>query len=143
MYSEPCARLTMSMMPNTSVRPAASKNSIRPNCRPFSSCSSMSIESIAKACSAAHPALLRVGVAVLFHHGTDELVGHLPLFIPDDLAQVVILDREVIGVERERTTHRGKVGLLQGLAQRILVLEIAVYLLDGGVDQLGRVIAAR
>src|SRR6185369_15989052 len=27
------------MMPNTSVRPAASRNSSRPNCRPFSDCS--------------------------------------------------------------------------------------------------------
>src|SRR5882672_12137416 len=39
MYSEPCARLTKSMMPNTSVSPAASRNSSRPNCRPFSDCS--------------------------------------------------------------------------------------------------------
>src|SRR6185295_9589701 len=39
MYSEPCARFTMFMMPNTSVRPAAIRNSITPYCRPFSSCS--------------------------------------------------------------------------------------------------------
>src|SRR2546427_10467000 len=39
MYSEPCARLTRFMMPNTSVSPAAMRNSITPNCRPFSSCS--------------------------------------------------------------------------------------------------------
>src|SRR2546426_4087768 len=39
MYSEPCARLTRFMMPNTSVSPAAIRNSITPNCRPFSSCS--------------------------------------------------------------------------------------------------------
>src|SRR3546814_11220519 len=35
MYSEPCARLTKFMMPNTSVRPAAIRNSKIPNCRPF------------------------------------------------------------------------------------------------------------
>jgi hypothetical protein len=34
----------MSMMPNTSVRPAASRNSINPNCRPFSDCSTMRIQ---------------------------------------------------------------------------------------------------
>src|SRR6185503_3262119 len=39
MYSEPCARFTMFMMPNTSVSPAAIRNSITPYCRPFSSCS--------------------------------------------------------------------------------------------------------
>src|SRR4051795_1372332 len=39
MYSEPCARLTKSMMPNTSVSPAASRNSSRPNCNPFKNCS--------------------------------------------------------------------------------------------------------
>src|SRR5688572_10972942 len=44
MYSEPCARLIMSMMPNTSVRPAASRNSISPNCRPFSDCSRIRIQ---------------------------------------------------------------------------------------------------
>src|SRR4026208_2035142 len=35
MYSEPCARLTRSMIPNTSVNPAASMNSSRPNCGPL------------------------------------------------------------------------------------------------------------
>ena len=39
MYSEPCARLTRSMMPKTSVRPAASRNSSMPNCTPFKHCS--------------------------------------------------------------------------------------------------------
>src|SRR5688572_21411770 len=39
MYSEPCARFTMSMMPKISVRPAATRNSSRPSCRPFRHCS--------------------------------------------------------------------------------------------------------
>src|SRR3954465_6213109 len=30
------------MIPNTSVNPAASKNSSRPNCRPFKNCSTIS-----------------------------------------------------------------------------------------------------
>src|SRR4029079_4231185 len=43
MYSEPCARLTRSMIPNTSVNPAASMNSSRPNCRPLRHCSMNSV----------------------------------------------------------------------------------------------------
>src|SRR5258708_31285670 len=31
----------MSMMPNTSVSPAASRNSIKPSCSPFNSCSAI------------------------------------------------------------------------------------------------------
>src|SRR5258708_37194207 len=42
MWSEPCARLTKSIMANTSVNPAASKNSSRPNCNPFRNCSTTS-----------------------------------------------------------------------------------------------------
>ncbi|CFN66451.1 Uncharacterised protein [Bordetella pertussis] len=33
----------MSMMPNTRVRPAAIRNSINPNCRPFSNCSTINV----------------------------------------------------------------------------------------------------
>src|SRR5258708_22838555 len=39
MYSETCARLMKFMMPNTRVSPAAIRNSMTPNCRPFSVCS--------------------------------------------------------------------------------------------------------
>src|SRR5258708_18046558 len=42
MESEPCARVTKSMMPNTSATPAASRNSRRPNCNPFRNCSTTS-----------------------------------------------------------------------------------------------------
>ncbi len=38
----------MSMIPNTSVRPAASRNSISPNCRPFSVCSRIRIPDIGR-----------------------------------------------------------------------------------------------
>ena len=34
----------MSMMPNTSVSPAASRNSISPNCNPFRDCSTIRIQ---------------------------------------------------------------------------------------------------
>src|SRR5690554_6139914 len=36
MYIEPCARLTKFMMPKTSVRPAAMRNSRTPSCKPLS-----------------------------------------------------------------------------------------------------------
>src|SRR4029077_6898924 len=39
MYSEPCGRFTRFMMPKTSVRPAAIRNSITPSCSPLSVCS--------------------------------------------------------------------------------------------------------
>src|SRR6476661_1866730 len=35
MYCTPCARLMKSITPNTSVRPAAIRNSSTPSCRPF------------------------------------------------------------------------------------------------------------
>ena len=41
MYSDPCARLIMSMTPKTSVSPAASRNSMKPSCRPLSVCSTI------------------------------------------------------------------------------------------------------
>ena len=37
MYSDPCARFTTFMMPNTSVSPADSRNSSTPSCSPLSS----------------------------------------------------------------------------------------------------------
>jgi hypothetical protein len=56
----------MSMMPNTRVSPAAIRNSISPNCRPFNNCSKSSVHVIhtppaagaeARARSTNHPAL--------------------------------------------------------------------------------------
>src|SRR5262245_64575566 len=71
MYSEPCARLIMSMMPKTSVRPAASRNSINPNCNPLSDCSAIRIQ---LNYYLLHLAVLDVGVAVVLEHRADGLV---------------------------------------------------------------------
>src|SRR5262245_38487131 len=79
MYSEPCARLIMSMMPNTSVRPAASRNSINPNCRPLRACSVMRIQD-----KLLHLAVLDVGVAVVLEHGADRLVDQAALRVLGD-----------------------------------------------------------
>src|SRR5262245_11192279 len=38
MYCTPCARLTKSITPNTSVRPAAIRNNRTPSCSPLSTC---------------------------------------------------------------------------------------------------------
>src|SRR5882672_5386794 len=107
MESEPCARLIMSMMPNTSVSPAASRNSIRPNCTPFSVCSRMRTQDMprggrrtASTCLL-HRAILHVGVAVVLEDRSDSLVDDAPLRIPADDAQVVVLDRVLVAVEQD------------------------------------------
>ncbi|MNT69674.1 hypothetical protein D3C72_2080060 [compost metagenome] len=43
MNSEPCDRFITSMMPKTSVRPAAMRNSMSPKPAPLSNCSKTSI----------------------------------------------------------------------------------------------------
>ena len=58
MYNEPWARLIMSMMPNTRVSPAASKNNISPNCSPLSDCSR---SKVAVMC-AGQPKVQRAGI---------------------------------------------------------------------------------
>src|SRR4051812_32002326 len=103
----------MSMMPNTSVRPAASRNSISPNCRPLSDCSRIRIEdmgpikragprprpSSGHRLSLLHPAILDIGVAMVLEDGRERLVDDPPLRILADHAQVVVLDRVLVGVQ--------------------------------------------
>src|SRR6266850_5212298 len=105
----------MSMMPNTSVSPAASRNSISPNCRPFSDCSRIRIQDKT---NLLHGAVLHVGVAVILEDGADGLVDETPLGILADDAQVIVLDRELVAVELERPAHRLEPAGLQRLAQR-------------------------
>src|SRR5258708_1325427 len=128
MYSEPCARLIMSMMPNTSVRPAASRNSIRPSCKPFSTCSTIresgirTRDSLSRHCERSeaiqgvrglaldrfvatllamtcslHLAARRERIRVVGEHFADRLVGDPAAAVLDDFAQVVVLDRKVVG----------------------------------------------
>src|SRR5262245_30158043 len=89
MYSEPCARLIMSMMPNTSVRPAASRNSINPNCRPLSACSTMRTQDTSSR-DLLHRAVLDVRVAAVLEDGADGFVHQAALRVLGDDAQVVI-----------------------------------------------------
>src|SRR5437764_9868911 len=53
MYCTPCARLMKSITPNTSVSPAAIRNSSTPSCRPFRVCTKRSVMLMRRASSLA------------------------------------------------------------------------------------------
>src|SRR6266849_8553166 len=100
----------MSMMPNTSVSPAASRNSISPNCTPFRDCSRKRIADIKKfgdgartilGCVPARRRLLHVAVfepevAVVLEDGADLPIDDAPFAVLDQRAHVVILDRRAV-----------------------------------------------
>src|SRR3982751_1832800 len=88
------------MMPKTSVKPAASKNSRTPYCRPLSSCAKtivpfMSLER----------ALRVVGIGLFGQRGCDELSGDVAAAL-DGFERIVVLHRQVVVVEREGAAHR-------------------------------------
>src|SRR4051794_29445877 len=94
----------MSITPNTSVKPAASRNNINPNCKPFKACSRRRIVFIVgqkSRGSGPHLASARIGVRVVLKDGADCSVGDTTLGIARDDAQVVVLDRVVVVVEAE------------------------------------------
>src|SRR5712664_3176997 len=111
----------MSMMPNTSVSPAASRNSISPNCRPLSACSVMRIQGK----QLLHGAFLDVGVPMILEHGADGLVDEAALRVLADHAQVVVLDRHLVAVELEGAAHRVEPRRPERLPHRLDVLDPA------------------
>src|SRR5687767_12228880 len=141
MYSDPCARFTMFMMPSTSVRPAASRNSMTPSCTPFSSCSKIRAKVIKKraptsrpfsGCARAlplHLALLVVRVLVVLEHLLLDVHGHAlgRLAVLHRLQQVEVLYRVVIVVELEVTPDRLVVRLAHGGHHALGVLDVALY----------------
>src|SRR3970282_2419140 len=156
----------MSMMPNTSVRPAARRNSIRPTCSPFSPCSSSSSALIngllppqgetkespsplmgeggdGGGMGRLHLAGLHVGVGMILENGADDAVGEAPLLVLGDQAQVVVLYRIVVLVEAERAADRLEIGLAQGGAESALVLDPALHRAHRRVDQQPRVVSLR
>src|ERR1043165_1445664 len=154
MYSEPCARLTMFMMPSTSVSPAAIRNSITPYCRPFSSCSKTSAKVIKKgrcralsrsrAPSPLHLAVLVVGVLVLLERLLHDVHGDAVLVVGlDRLQQVEVLDRVLVVVELELAAHRVVVRLAHLAHQRLRVLQVALGAAHRRVDQHDGVVALR
>src|SRR6185369_3895139 len=99
MYSEPCAKLIMSITPNTIVRPAASRNSISPYCRPFRACSSSRVRPMGRRRprSPGHLALLHVRVAVVAQDRlVERLVHQAAVAVAADGAHVVVLDRVLV-----------------------------------------------
>src|SRR5581483_804801 len=163
MYSEPCARLTRSMMPNTSVRPAASMNSSRPNCRPLRHCSMNSVMArklhafamenggsayapppswTAPASVRRHLALRVMDVLEILDDGGGRLEHVLVAFLHHVL-KIEILDRNVVGAELEVATHGLEVRLLERLADGVFVGQVALGRDDRGVDQHCRVVRLR
>src|SRR5439155_17832657 len=125
MYKAPCARLTTSIIPNTSERPEARMKSKAPNDRPFSACWKTSSKLTRRS-------LPRVG-----HLGdlVADRVHRLPV-LGLHLADVDVLDR-VVGclIEREVAARALEAHVLEGLDEFVLVGGIATDRLEGFVER--------
>src|SRR6266852_2932610 len=116
------------MMPNTSVRPAAIRNSITPSWSPLRVCSSTRTKFMPKTRGARsnraphrcrrplllspHPAFLGVGILVVGEDRFLDLHHRILARRPGDrLQQIEILDREMVGVIAELAARGGEVGL--------------------------------
>src|SRR4051794_17666333 len=127
----------MSMMPNTSVNPAASRNSIRPNWMPLSPCSRKRIALIrALSPNSLHAAFAQPVVLVCRKDGGDLAIDDAALAVLDQRAHVVVLDRRAVcgflplPARRLRPLRR----LHQGGAECLGVLDLAFRILDRLVD---------
>src|SRR5574337_1075368 len=118
MYCTPCARLMKSITPNTSVSPAAIRNSSTPSCRPLRVWTTTSARGTVRWRSA-HLAVLDVRVGHVAEHLLDDLGLVAAVGALRDLGQVEVLDGIVVGVEAELAAQRLEVGLHQRRAQRI------------------------
>src|SRR5258706_8683369 len=160
MYSEPCARFTRFMMPKTSVRPAAIRNSITPSCSPLSVCSRTRTKFMPKTKGARsdrapyrcrrplllslHPAFLGVGILVVGEDRFLDLHHRILARRPGDrLQQVEILDREMVGVVAELAPRGGEVGPAHRGDHPLLVREIALHGAHRRIDQQDAVVALR
>src|SRR5688572_2025869 len=126
----------MSMMPNTSVSPAASRNSISPNWTPFSPCS-------------------RNRIGVMNYDPDPELLLHRAVFGPvvaevdhstdllGDHAQVVVLHRRAVVRHLEIAARRFDAlrSRHQRLVEALLVLDLAFDRTHRRVDHQRRGIA--
>src|SRR5690242_18312574 len=101
------------MMPNTSVSPAAIRNSITPNCRPLRHCSRTSSPLTRAPALPLHRTVLVVGVLVVLEDGLLDLHLHLARAL-HRLQQVEVLDRVVVDVEGELAARGLEVGLAHG-----------------------------
>src|SRR3954468_7083487 len=160
MYSEPCARLTKSMMPNTSVKPAASRNSSSPNCSPFRNCSTISSISPTTAPqensgSARAPPLLNESprslhlafvveaILVVLDNSGNGFQRKLAIGVLHHVLQIEVLDRDMVLAVFERAAHRLEIRLLHLGAHCVLLGGVAVHRRHGAVDQLRGIIGLR
>src|SRR5712664_4055028 len=103
------------MMPNTSVSPAAIRNSITPSCRPFRHCSATrSAVNAGPRRRSLHLTFLIVGVLVILEDRLLDLHLDLAATALHGLQQVEVLDREVVRVVGELAARGPKVGLANG-----------------------------
>src|SRR3954467_13540742 len=138
----------MSMMPNTSVNPAASRNSIRPNWMPLSPCSRKSVAVIEEFVDGARTTLLHAAFAqpvvlVCSKDGGDLAVDDAALAVLHQRTHVVVLDRRAVGRFLPLAARRpGALRRLhQGGAERLRVLDPAFRVLHRLVDDECRGIA--
>src|SRR3982751_3359540 len=125
----------MSMMPNTSVSPAASRNSMRPNWTPFSPCSRKRIADINWGLTPIngllHAAFAQPVVLVPGKDGGDLLVDDAAFAILHERAHVVVLDRRAVGrflpLPARRLRALGR--LHEGGAEGLRVLDLALRVL--------------
>src|SRR5919108_593273 len=116
MYSEPCARLTRSMMPKIKVSPAASRNSSSPNCKPFRHCSMNSNMEFgaarpARPRSALRPVEGRISLVFGAEVGDEFLVGVVrqivdPMLGAGNAEREILLQRQRNRVDGERGVER-------------------------------------
>src|SRR5690242_7714900 len=101
------------MMPSTSVRPAANRNSMMPNCSPFSVWTRTRVVLITPPPRVGsvpgrrsfHRAVLHIVVGEILDDDAVVLLIERALPIPRDDGRVEILDREMVAVEPEGTAH--------------------------------------
>src|SRR3982074_3239381 len=118
------------MMPNTSVNPAANRNSSSPNCNPFRNCSTTSSMGTSyriaqrkqrrrerRRCFAQGPRsfhrdfVMEAGLGVL-DDGSDRFQRKLALGVLDHILQIEALDRNMVVTVFERAAQRLEIRLL-------------------------------
>src|ERR1700693_3273175 len=118
------------MMPKTSVNPAASRNSSKPNCSPFRNCSTISSMDTSREAerhrterktAAAHERRRSIGqgdlrslhrtfvveaVLAVFNDGGDGFQRQFAVGVLHHVLQIEVLDRDVVVAVFERPAHR-------------------------------------
>src|SRR3954468_1978738 len=149
MKSETWLRFIKSMMPKTSVSPAATKKSRSASWTPLSVCSMKSdIEPVIKLrlslCFVSlHRTLLVKGILHVCIHRAKRLHCVIALSILDDFLSIEILYREVIAIVPKFAANRLEFRLLQRSPECVLVVELTVRRDDGARDQHRRVVVLR